>query len=58
MVKRRRKYEREGKKGTINVVLKSGWNQIVEKWRCKFIKKGESRKAEMLKVLLSLSSQS
>ncbi len=27
---KRRNYEREGKKGTINIVLKSGWNRIVE----------------------------
>ncbi len=29
-VVKRRKYEREGKKGMINIVVKSGWNRIVE----------------------------
>ncbi len=29
-VVKRRNYEREGKKGTINIVLKIGWNRIVE----------------------------
>ncbi len=43
-VVKRRKYEREGKKGTINIVLKSGWNQIVEQRQRKFQKKGKSRK--------------
>ena len=31
VVKRRRKYKREGKKWMINIVLKSGWNRIVHK---------------------------
>ncbi len=40
----RRKYVREGKKGTINIVQKSRWNRIVEERRRKL---GECRKANV-----------
>ncbi len=56
MVKRRN-YKREGKKGAINIVLKSGWIESSSNGGVSF-KRNVKVETQKLKVSLSLSPQS
>ncbi len=56
-VVKRRNYKREGKKGAINIVLKSGWIESSSNGGVSF-KRNVKVETQKLKVSLSLSPQS